>query len=1091
MKQKIFTLFLVLFGMLGIGSSVYAATITSAVGAVNWSTMNGGVAPAYNDDVIVPSGSTVTIDLATSTCTNLTVQDGGIVIMNNTFYVCNINVNSGGKFYSSSTVSANKTFYWGVLYVASAYTAQTGDFHITVDGTGQFGGTVAGTNDGIAIFFGEYATSLTMDGTSTSTKYIGRLMANNAIDQLTSTDFNLNIKQNLYISMSGASLGFSLQNNKKFVGSRTLTIFPNYTVTTNANARFHANNSTPSADEGNFIYNIYGTLDVSLTYFDLWSTSFAGSTHLITVNLGNGTDPAVLKLGRDIRLKKYFTGQSITMNWNNPNSKVVFAGNGGITISCNIYSGGAYIDDISVFPSSIYNLSYENTSTSAGLVIPKKVTVTKLDSYGYGNKLYVGAVVDGNAKAVTMGKLFNLSGNNAYIVTGVSASVTTVINTQLAAAGTWVKGATLTDANGNSYYCDSTGMTIGTLRFVQPASGASTTAEEISGGDILVTGNATNELLSTYTARFSSIPYIEGNLTNGAGAIYFAKNSFVKGSFTNNGTNTLTGDLTVGNLINNGTLPLAAKMLTIKGSLSGTGTVNASSGYLAFEGTTEQTLAASNLSGAINELRVRPGAKLTTSGDFSTTYLTIQSNSTYGPGTLINGGNVTSTNAYVQQYLTGSGGTTPNTRFWYFASPLTDATSNAIDVITANPANKLWSFSETTYGSNLTTGYAPINDNTTALAQGMGYVARLGDNKTVQFAGTTLNNGNINITATRSGTELAKRGYNLIGNPYPSYLDINAAFNNVNTTGLESTIWYRSFNSTSNMMAFDTYNAASGTGISLGSNAPALTNYIPPMQAFWVRASTDGVNGNLALTNSMRSHQVGGNKLRSTTADTVCFEKIRLQITNGKGFDQAFIGMYPQARDSFERYDSHKMFNDNDSIPEIYTFAGKEEVAINGLAPFAGRKEMKLGFKTRKSGRFTIKALELSNLDADTKVILKDNLMNVSQDLTETPEYTFTSDAAATTERFTLTIVKTATILAKSEVFNIDVRALKNGRVEILLESNNKATVCVFDLEGKMVHVQDVQSQTCILNKPLNKGAYLVKVSVDGHVFSKKVLVTQ
>ena len=604
MKNKIFTLLLCIISISGIINSVNASTIVAGTGAVNWSTLSATAA----DSVVVPSGSTVTIDGTTSTCHGLTIESGGVVIQNANFYVCNININSGGIYKGSGGNSANKSLFWGYLYTTAA-APQTGSCFIT--NNGRFGGTAAGTEDGIAIFFSELATSLTIDGASTAVCYIGRLMANNGTDQTTSTDFNLNIKQNLTISMSGGSLGFSLQNNKKFVGTRTLTIFPGFTVTTNANAKFHANNAAPTNDEGNFIYNIYGTLDVSLTAFDVWSTSFAGSTHSITMNLGNGTDYAVLKLGRDIRMKKYYTGQTITMNWNNPKSRVVFAGNGGITItSSGSYTGGAYVDDVANFPSAIRNLSYENTSTSAALVMPRKVTVTDtLYSYGYGNKMYVGAVIDGTAKSATLGKLFNYN-NNAYVVTAVTGAVTTVSNTTLGNIASWVKGTTVTDAAGNSYYCDSVGIYAGTVKFVQPASGASTTAEEFTGAPVQVTGNVINDLLSTYIGRFSAATYIGGNLTNGAGTIYFAKNSTVNGTFTNNGTVTLAGDIATGNLVNNGTFTLGTKLLYLSGNVSGSNSIDASTGLVQYEGSADRTI-----TGFLNNTFA--GLRLNTTGTIS------------------------------------------------------------------------------------------------------------------------------------------------------------------------------------------------------------------------------------------------------------------------------------------------------------------------------------------------------------------------------------------------------------------------------------------------------------------------------------------
>ncbi|MCX6309388.1 MAG: T9SS type A sorting domain-containing protein, partial [Bacteroidia bacterium] len=201
------------------------------------------------------------------------------------------------------------------------------------------------------------------------------------------------------------------------------------------------------------------------------------------------------------------------------------------------------------------------------------------------------------------------------------------------------------------------------------------------------------------------------------------------------------------------------------------------------------------------------------------------------------------------------------------------------------------------------------------------------------------------------------------------------------------------------------------------------------------------------------------------------------------------IGVYDQAGDLFEDYDSHKMFNNNDSIPEIYTFAGKDEVAINGLAPFGNSKQMALGFNTRIPGTFTIKALELLNLEEGTKVLLRDNVQGINQDLTVAPEYTFTSDVAATADRFTLTIQKAATELEKTVQTSFGVRSLNGGQLEISLDGAAKASVKVFDTIGRLVFAQDMNGQVSTLSKSFNNGVYLVKVSVNGLVSTKKVAI--
>jgi hypothetical protein len=1071
MKTKIITTFFILFAMLSVGNRVYATTIT-AVATGNWSatsTWDGATVPTATDSVVVPSAYTVTIDAANYTCHGIYVA--GTVSMTNTFYVGNINIASTGKFYASTGNSSSKTLYWGVTNTGTPATPTpnhlAGGMKITVDG--QFGGTVAGTNDGIAINYGELATSLTIDGVSTATNFISRFIPYGNVEQPTSTDFNLNIKQNLYISNSGYAL--SLQNNKKFVGSRTMTIFPGYKVTLIANGRLHTNNSTtPTADEGNVTYNIYGTLDLATgntTYFDLYTTNFAGSTQTITVNVGNGTNYGVLKLGRNINIKRYYEAQAINLNWNNPNSRIVFGGNGAISLlstACSgYYNGSAYVDDARIFPSAIRNLSYENLVTTAALTLPRKVTVTDtLYMNGYGHKLLVGTTADGTARTVTLGKLFSMN-NNAYVVTGVSSPLTTVTSTTLGAAGTWVKGATLTDASGNTFYCDSVGLYAGTVVF---QSGTATSGyEELTGAPVKVTGNTINNISNGCTGRFSAAAYIGGNLTNGAGTLYLAFPSTVTGTFTNGGTVSLNRDLSVGSLVNTGSFAINTNMLTLtSGNITGSSpiTLSPSSGYLQFSGTTEQTLSAGNLSGAMNELRVAAGSKLSISGSVTTTTLTLFSTGS-GTATILDNGNLTVTTANIKQYLASG-------RNWYISSPVTGATSSAITTATGN---SMVSYNEVD-------GTWPAADAT--LSAGKGYIAVSPvSSGVITFTGT-LNTGTQSFSLNRSDTAIVKRGFNLVGNPYPSYLNWESA----TRTNVGPTMWYRSKDAGS--YVFATYGAVSQLGTSLGGTP--VTKYIPPMQAFWVRVSGAG-SGTLAFDNSMRSHSATSNLLKAPAATAATQQVLRLLVSNGTNSDEAIVFFNENASNGFDNYDSPKMSNANAAIPEIYTMAGGEKLVINGLTSVTPNEELALGFTTGQSNTFSIKATEFSNFGADTKVYLRDNVLNTEQELTSGAEYSFSSDIATTSTRFSV-VFKSAGVA--TGINNADVRngIYKNANNQIVISCNvigDDASVSVYNAVGQKLQTKQITGTSTMIGAGLPAGVYMVTLTNAGKTTTSKIIL--
>jgi len=471
------------------------------------------------------------------------------------------------------------------------------------------------------------------------------------------------------------------------------------------------------------------------------------------------------------------------------------------------------------------------------------------------------------------------------------------------------------------------------------------------------------------------------------------------------------------------------------------------------------------------KLILNSGSTLTVTGNFK-----LNSNAT-GTATFVDAnatsGLTVSGSTHVQQYLTGAGVATPSGRFWYVSSPVSGATSAVFD---AAGANKLWSYSESTHG------YTEIVDNTTSLIVGTGYAARLGANTTVTFTGT-LNSGEKTFTLSRTdGNE--KSGYNLIGNPYPSFIDYHAV---TLPASVMPSIWTRSCTA-GGAMAFDTYNSLTLEGVS--GSGKTVTQHIAPMQAFWVKVASGSTEGTITLTNAMRHVQdvtLTTNLLKAPAVATQ--QVLRLQVSNGTNSDETVIAFNENALDAFDNYDSPKMSNNNVAIPEIYTFAGTEKVAINGMKNLA---TMPLGFTTGESNTFSIKATEIKGFDVDTKVILKDNLLSTEQDITDGTAYSFTSDVVSSTDRFSV-VFKTVSITTGIEATNLNVNIFKNANGLITVNSTDvigaEGTVTVCNALGqKLVNTATTGPKT-VINKTFSSGVYFVTLNIAGNKTTKKVII--
>jgi hypothetical protein len=172
----------------------------------------------------------------------------------------------------------------------------------------------------------------------------------------------------------------------------------------------------------------------------------------------------------------------------------------------------------------------------------------------------------------------------------------------------------------------------------------------------------------------------------------------------------------------------------------------------------------------ISKIILAPTAKLTMGANTITAPngVVLQSDAT---GTATITGDVAVSNATVQQYITSG-------RNWYMSAPLTAANATVLNrgtsVVEYNEATGLWPTAST-------------------LTPGKGYIqvasSTEGSTGVVEFTGTT-NSGNIPVILTyNSGTG---NGFNLVGNPFPSYLNWQAVVaDNALANMPTGTMWYR------------------------------------------------------------------------------------------------------------------------------------------------------------------------------------------------------------------------------------------------------------------------------------------------------------
>jgi len=461
---------------------------------------------------------------------------------------------------------------------------------------------------------------------------------------------------------------------------------------------------------------------------------------------------------------------------------------------------------------------------------------------------------------------------------------------------------------------------------------------------------------------------------------------------------------------------------------------------------------------------VQGGAKLTLNDTYSlnATNLNLESDATNGTATFVDGNatgglTVSGTTAVKQNLTTG--------RNWYIASPVAATTLPTV----ASGTLTLNKYDETIVTDAAgATGWVA---NPSTVEMGKGYVAVVSASGDLSFTGA-LNTGNKDITLTsRTGTA-NKAGFNLIANPYASYLDWNAV-TAANTAKLRSTtMWFRTkmLNELSQMVySFWTVNG-DGVGVPNGASVK-----IPPMQSFWVRAVEGGAT--LNLTNAMRAHAPATDKLlKAPASNSSSRTLVRLQVSNGINADETVIYTSEKADNGMDSYDAPKMSNGNVAIPEIYTTLGSDKIVINSMNSLPLNQEIQVGFVAGNASSFSLKANEISNLPENVKLILKDNATNTETDLTDgVASYTF-EPIATQNDRFSLIFRAAGSTTDVQNPTNAVAQVYVNGNNKICMVAPVNSKYAIYNALGQVIESGYVNSTLKTQSSKLSSGVYVVTV---------------
>lgn len=368
-----------------------------------------------------------------------------------------------------------------------------------------------------------------------------------------------------------------------------------------------------------------------------------------------------------------------------------------------------------------------------------------------------------------------------------------------------------------------------------------------------------------------------------------------------------------------------------------------------------------------------------------------------------------------------------------------------------------------------------------------------------RFSGEEINTTDVSILLTR-------QGFNYVGNPYTTPIDLSTFVEETNeidawgvTRAADGAGELRnsfyvvsggtgSYNETTKKYSL-TVSYLLGQAVGGTLNKEEYPSFlIAPMQMFIVGKNENG-ESNLKIPASARSH---GHApfLRSTPAytDELLIESVD---EDTKGYDRLCVVFRESASlESNDRYDATKFFNYSGGVSQIYTRSADGKSMTTNVIPSSARSLELYLQPSDKTREVTLSAYRLYSLLSVSEVWLEDKYRNTWTNLRETPSYTFESAPTDEPDRFVLHFEKQEVGIENPEESSI--RAFYHaGKIYLrgLTEQDMNSLVTVTDIQGRG-YLRDIIRHTTdtAIECNLPRGIYIINIKGKRNYFSKTIV---
>ncbi len=345
---------------------------------------------------------------------------------------------------------------------------------------------------------------------------------------------------------------------------------------------------------------------------------------------------------------------------------------------------------------------------------------------------------------------------------------------------------------------------------------------------------------------------------------------------------------------------------------------------------------------------------------------------------------------------------------------------------------------------------------------------------TVKMSGV-INQGVQMVTLSQGSIAPAYQSFNMVGNPYPSPVDIGtvlySAKQNHQISGSAFYVWQPRL---------------SGGGGYVVVPIDGSPYYLPAYTAFQVQADHDG-----AILNFTESNKVGtvSNYLFKSASD---YTTLNVYGADNTLWDVLRIKFSDSATDAEDKeMDAVKIVNTDF---KFYSLSNDSRKLAIDVRPYSVDKVIPLGIGSAYKQAFVIKADNIA-VPAGASLYLHDKLLNKTVEMNSGSEYCFTiteDNATQGDDRFELSMKPTVNTIKTLNMILTPNPATDGVKINFTSCGNEEIKVNILDMSGIIVYsIKPAVKQSGVISVPLNNvaaGIYIIELTQGNKKISQRLV---